>query len=103
MQGDGPVAPRRAQPSIYRRTLIAEVFDELESKQIAVEAESLLHVFNVYHGVVEGKLSVSVPSGGSLRPWRPNPLSKSALPRARIRSLFRRDSPYRWLLHGVVS
>jgi hypothetical protein len=60
MQGDGSIAARCAHARVYRRALIAEVFDQLESKHIAVEVESAIHVFHVDHGVVEGKFSVRV-------------------------------------------
>ena len=43
-----------------RLILIAEVFDEFESQQISVEAESALHVLHVDHGMIETKFPVSI-------------------------------------------
>src|SRR5271155_3224543 len=60
MQGDGSIATGCAHARVYRRAFIAEVFDQLESKHIAVEVESAIHVFHVDHGVVEGKFSVRI-------------------------------------------
>jgi len=60
VQGDRAVAAWCPQARIHWFILIAEVFDELESQQISVEAESALHVFHVDHGVIERKLPASI-------------------------------------------
>jgi hypothetical protein len=60
MQSDRPIPTRRAQARIHRPIFVAEVFDELESQQIAVEDKPPLHVLNVDHGMIESKLSFSV-------------------------------------------
>src|SRR5882762_4286776 len=103
MQRDGCIATRRAQAPIHLRTFIAEVFNELESKQITVETNSAIHVFNVDHGVVEGKLSFSIHGGGNLVPSRSGLPGRRALGGARILSLFRGGFPRCWFLHRVVS
>src|SRR5580692_7529251 len=60
MQRDRAIAARCAEACIHWLFVIVEVFDELESQQIAVEVESALHVFHVQHSVIESKLPASV-------------------------------------------
>jgi hypothetical protein len=60
MQSDRAIAAGCAQACIHRLFLVLEVFDELESQQIAVELESALHVFDVEHSVIESKLPAHV-------------------------------------------
>src|SRR5271156_3784523 len=60
MQGDGSIAARCTHARVHRHSFIAELFDQLESKHIAVEVESAIPVFHVDHGVVEGKFSVRI-------------------------------------------
>jgi hypothetical protein len=48
MQGEGSIAARFAHACVYRRALIAEVFDQVESKHIAVETDSAIHVFQPF-------------------------------------------------------
>ena len=59
MQSNRSVTTRRAQSCIHRLILVAEVFNELESQQVAVETESTLHVFHVDLGVVESESPVN--------------------------------------------
>src|SRR6202023_393945 len=84
MQRDGGIATRRAQARIHLRTFIAEVFNELEPKQVTVETKSAIHVFNVDHGVVEGKPFFSIHGGGNLVPSRSSLSGRRALRGARI-------------------
>src|SRR5215472_7614910 len=66
MQGDGAVTTRRRQTGVNGNTVVAEVFDEFEAQQVAIEAERTVHVFDVDHGVVEGELAVASRSSGRL-------------------------------------
>src|ERR1700724_892414 len=103
MQRDGSIATRRAQTRIHLRTFIAEVFNELESKQITVETNSAIHVFNVDHGVVEGKLSFGIYGGGNLFPSRSGLPGRRSLCRARIPSFFRGGFSCCWFLHRDIA
>src|SRR5271165_847831 len=65
MEGDGAVSTRGLKASIDRSAVVAEVLDELESQEVAVEAQGSRHVFHVNHGVVEGEFAV----GGGCEGW----------------------------------
>ena len=90
MQSDRPIAAGSAQARIHCRALMAEVFDELESKQIAVETGSALNVLNVDHGVVESKFPAGIGSDGRLAPWRLGLAGSGPRRRARMSALFYR-------------
>src|SRR5271155_4443981 len=60
MQRNRAIATRCAQARVHRPFFKLEVFDELESQQIAVELQSALHVLHVEHSVIESKLPASV-------------------------------------------
>src|SRR5580693_2041025 len=102
MQGDSTIATGRAHPRIHRRTLVAKIFNELESKQIAVETESALYVLHVNHGVVESKLPGRIRGDGSLSSCPPGPLGSKFLCGARSCRVLRRDFSCFWLRHKVV-
>lgn len=71
VQGDGPIPTGRAHSRIYRRAIIVEIFDELESQQIAIETDGAPYILNVDHSVVEGKLPADTQVDGYLSSCRP--------------------------------
>ena len=60
MQCDGAIATGCVHSRINWRAFIAEVFDELESQQIVVEAERSIYILNVDRGMVESKFVVGM-------------------------------------------
>src|SRR5271154_5072466 len=93
MQGDSSIAARCTHARVHRHSFIAELFDQLESKHVAVEVESAIHVFHVDHGVVEGKFSVRVQGRGSLGVSGSCALGSCALRQAKFEVLLRRAVP----------
>jgi len=57
VEGNRPIASGSAQACVNGNTVVAEVFDELEAEQVAIEAERAVHVLHVDHGVIEGELT----------------------------------------------
>src|SRR5262249_35813898 len=103
MKSDRPIPTRRAQTRIHRLILIAKVFNELESEQIAVETESTLHVLHVDHGMVERKPPVNFRADGSLDRLRSGIFGGRTLCKERILSILRRGFSPNWLLHSTAS
>src|SRR5580700_517687 len=99
VQGDGPISTGRDHSRIHRRTLIVEIFDELEPKQIAIETEGAPYILNVDHSVVEGKLPADTQIDGYLSSCRLALLDSRPL-RGTLAVPVRGDFLCHWLLHG---
>jgi len=74
-----------------------EIFDELESKQIAIETEGAPYILNVDHSVVEGKLP-DTQIDGYISSCRPALLDNRPL-RGTLAVPARGDFLCHWLLH----
>ena len=102
MQSDRSIPSRRAEARIHRLILVAKVFDELESQQIAVEDKPAFHVSNVDHGLIEGEFPFSLARDRSLVRLRLALLDVRAPRGRRTWSLLRRDSSSCWLFHEIT-
>ena len=102
MQSDRSIPTRRAEARIHRLILVAKVFDELESQQIAVECKAALHVFDVDHGLIECKFPFGLaPDKSLVRLWLAL-LDARTPPGGRTWSLFRGGFSSCCLFHEIT-